>query len=181
MQVENARAKGGGLTGFALVSVVFSAMAIVVKTLMKVFEGITGSGGGGDAGDVASRPRGMTSGATKAETRRLREEVDRLRQGASGVTGGGGGGGDIQMTVNPMVKAAASSAVGNRATALSTAGAVTVELATVKPRSKVKAVITFADGMKQSIDLLCRIDTQDEVEYYENGGILPYVLRNLAA
>ena len=39
----------------------------------------------------------------------------------------------------------------------------------------------FADGGKQSIELLCRIDTQDEVDYYENGGILPYVLRNLAA
>ena len=59
---------------------------------------------------------------------------------------------------------------------------VTIEgLANVKPRSKVKAIITFADGMKQAIDLLCRIDTQDEVEYYENGGILPYVLRKLAA
>jgi len=59
---------------------------------------------------------------------------------------------------------------------------VTIEgLATVKPRSKVNAVITFADGAKQSIELLCRIDTQDEVDYYENGGILPYVLRNLTA
>jgi aconitate hydratase len=59
---------------------------------------------------------------------------------------------------------------------------VTIEgLATVKPRSKVKAVIAFADGSKQSIELLCRIDTQDEVDYYENGGILPYVLRNLTA
>ena len=54
-------------------------------------------------------------------------------------------------------------------------------LANVKPRTKVNAVITFADGGKQSIELLCRIDTQDEVDYYENGGILPYVLRNLAA
>ena len=59
---------------------------------------------------------------------------------------------------------------------------VTIEgLAAVKPRSKVNAVITFADGGKQSIELLCRIDTQDEVDYYENGGILPYVLRNLTA
>ncbi|MAM96022.1 MAG: aconitate hydratase AcnA [Parvibaculum sp.] len=59
---------------------------------------------------------------------------------------------------------------------------VTIEgLAEVKPRTKVNAVITFADGAKQSIELLCRIDTQDEVDYYENGGILPYVLRNLAA
>ena len=59
---------------------------------------------------------------------------------------------------------------------------VTIEgLADVKPRSKVTATIAFADGGKQTIDLLCRIDTQDELEYYENGGILPYVLRNLAA
>jgi aconitate hydratase len=59
---------------------------------------------------------------------------------------------------------------------------VTIEgLANVKPRSKVNAVITFADGARQSVELLCRIDTQDEVEYYEHGGILQYVLRNLAA
>ena len=54
-------------------------------------------------------------------------------------------------------------------------------LAKVKPRSKVKAVITYKDGTRKAIDLLCRIDTQDEVDYYENGGILQYVLRNLAA
>ena len=54
-------------------------------------------------------------------------------------------------------------------------------LAHVNPRTKVKAVITYKDGTRKAIELLCRIDTQDEVEYYENGGILPYVLRNLAA
>ena len=54
-------------------------------------------------------------------------------------------------------------------------------LAHVRPRTRVMAVIAFKDGAKQAIELLCRIDTQDEVEYYENGGILPYVLRNLAA
>jgi len=54
-------------------------------------------------------------------------------------------------------------------------------LAHVKPRTKVNAIISYKDGTKQVIELLCRIDTQDEVEYYENGGILPYVLRNLAA
>ena len=59
---------------------------------------------------------------------------------------------------------------------------MTIEgLAEVKPRTKGNAVITYSDGAKQSIELLCRIDTQDEVDYYENGGILPYVLRNLAA
>jgi aconitate hydratase len=29
-----------------------------------------------------------------------------------------------------------------------------------------------ADGSTESVDLLCRIDTLDEVEYYRNGGIL---------
>lgn len=42
------------------------------------------------------------------------------------------------------------------------------------------AEITFADGTKKNVPLLCRIDTLDELEYYKNGGILQYVLRNLA-
>ncbi len=59
---------------------------------------------------------------------------------------------------------------------------VTIEgLKGVKPRAKVKAVIAYADGTKKAIDLLCRIDTQDELDYYANGGILQYVLRRLAA
>ena len=49
------------------------------------------------------------------------------------------------------------------------------------PRSTVKATIDFADSRSETIDLLCRIDTQDELDYYANGGILQYVLRNLAA
>ncbi|MEQ8701074.1 MAG: aconitate hydratase, partial [Bauldia litoralis] len=44
----------------------------------------------------------------------------------------------------------------------------------------VDCTITRADGSKQDIKLLCRIDTLDEVEYYRNGGILHYVLRNMA-
>jgi aconitate hydratase len=39
--------------------------------------------------------------------------------------------------------------------------------------------ITRANGKSVTIPLLCRIDTLDEVEYYRNGGILHYVLRNL--
>jgi aconitate hydratase len=35
------------------------------------------------------------------------------------------------------------------------------------------------DGGSEEITLLCRIDTADEVAYYQNGGILQYVLRNL--
>jgi aconitate hydratase len=59
---------------------------------------------------------------------------------------------------------------------------VTIEgLATVKPRQTLTAVITAPDGRVQSVPVLCRIDTLDELEYYRNGGILHYVLRNLAA
>jgi len=50
----------------------------------------------------------------------------------------------------------------------------------MKPGMDVPAVITYADGKKMKINLLCRIDTLDELEYYRNGGILHYVLRNLA-
>ena len=54
-------------------------------------------------------------------------------------------------------------------------------LSTIKPRQKIVADITFADGRRQSVPLLCRIDTLDELDYFRNGGILHYVLRNLAA
>jgi aconitate hydratase len=50
----------------------------------------------------------------------------------------------------------------------------------LKPRMDVACRITRADGSTQDITLLCRIDTLDEVEYYRHGGILPYVIRNLA-
>ncbi len=51
----------------------------------------------------------------------------------------------------------------------------------IKPRQTMVAVITSADGTKQEVPLTCRIDTLDELEYFRNGGILPYVLRSLAA
>jgi aconitate hydratase len=43
------------------------------------------------------------------------------------------------------------------------------------------ATLTMADGQVQNVPLLCRIDTLDELDYYKNGGILHYVLRQLAA
>ena len=42
-------------------------------------------------------------------------------------------------------------------------------------------VITRADGSIVNVPVLCRIDTLDEIEYFKNGGILHYVLRQLAA
>ncbi len=54
-------------------------------------------------------------------------------------------------------------------------------LADIQPRMETTAEITFADGSTKEIPLLCRIDTLDELDYVKNGGILHYVLRNLAA
>ena len=51
----------------------------------------------------------------------------------------------------------------------------------LKPRQKLDMVITRANGRKQTVKLQSRIDTQDEVEYFQNGGILQFVLRQLAA
>ena len=51
----------------------------------------------------------------------------------------------------------------------------------IKPLMDVNCTITRKDGSSEAIQLLCRIDTADEVEYYRHGGILHYVLRNLNA
>jgi aconitate hydratase len=49
----------------------------------------------------------------------------------------------------------------------------------IKPRMDVTCTITRKDGSKVEVPLTCRIDTLDEVDYYKNGGILQYVLRNM--
>jgi aconitate hydratase len=51
----------------------------------------------------------------------------------------------------------------------------------ISPRMDLACRINRADGSSEDIELLCRIDTLDEVEYYRHGGILQYVLRNLLA
>jgi aconitate hydratase len=51
----------------------------------------------------------------------------------------------------------------------------------LKPRQKLIANITSSDRKTRKVDLICRIDTLDELEYFRNGGILHYVLRQLAA
>ncbi len=50
----------------------------------------------------------------------------------------------------------------------------------VQPLQEVLCTITYGDGSKKQITLKCRIDTAVEIEYIENGGVLHYVLRNLA-
>jgi aconitate hydratase len=62
-------------------------------------------------------------------------------------------------------------------------GAEEVSLAGVvgfKPRQIVPLMIKRPGGSVDQVDVLCRIDTENEVEYFHNGGILHYVLRGLA-
>jgi aconitate hydratase len=54
-------------------------------------------------------------------------------------------------------------------------------LTTVNPKDVLHAEITGRDGVIRKVPLVCRIDTLEELEYFRNGGILSYVLRNLAA
>ena len=49
----------------------------------------------------------------------------------------------------------------------------------INPSDKVKVEIKYASGEIKKIQTLCRIDTKNELEYYKNGGILQYVLRNM--
>ena len=49
-----------------------------------------------------------------------------------------------------------------------------------KPLSLVPCTITYADGTVKEIQLKARVDTEVEIEYLKNGGVLHYVLRNLA-
>ncbi|WP_145110855.1 aconitate hydratase AcnA [Cereibacter sediminicola] len=51
----------------------------------------------------------------------------------------------------------------------------------LKPLSLVPCTITYADGTVKTIQLKCRIDTEIEIEYVEHGGVLHYVLRDLAS
>ncbi|MPT48612.1 MAG: aconitate hydratase AcnA [Sphingobium sp.] len=54
-------------------------------------------------------------------------------------------------------------------------------VAGLKPQQDVEVKVTRKDGSSFSFTALCRIDTANEVEYFNNGGILHYVLRKLAA
>ena len=51
----------------------------------------------------------------------------------------------------------------------------------LKPLSTVPCHITYADGTTKTIQIKCRIDTEIEIEYVEHGGVLHYVLRDLAS
>ncbi|MBT4999523.1 MAG: aconitate hydratase AcnA [Tateyamaria sp.] len=67
---------------------------------------------------------------------------------------------------------------------LSLTGDETVSISgldTIKPLQEVPCIITMSDGTVKEIILKCRIDTAIEIEYVEHGGVLHYVLRNLAS
>ncbi len=53
--------------------------------------------------------------------------------------------------------------------------------AKVKPQQDLTLRITRADGKCETVPVTCRIDTPIEIDYYQHGGILPYVLRQLLA
>ncbi len=49
----------------------------------------------------------------------------------------------------------------------------------INPSDEVTIEIKYASGDSKKVKTLCRIDTKNELEYYKNGGILQYVLRNM--
>ena len=49
----------------------------------------------------------------------------------------------------------------------------------LKPGGTLNANLKYADGTEKTVTLQSRIDTANELEYYKNGGILHFVLRNL--
>ena len=49
----------------------------------------------------------------------------------------------------------------------------------IQPSDKMSVQIKYISGDIKTINTLCRIDTKNELEYYKNGGILQYVLRNM--
>jgi aconitate hydratase len=51
----------------------------------------------------------------------------------------------------------------------------------VKPRQELNLIISRADGRREEVPVICRIDTPVEINYYRHGGILPFVLRQLVS
>jgi aconitate hydratase len=53
--------------------------------------------------------------------------------------------------------------------------------ASIKPQQDLTLRVIRKDGSRQDVPVRCRIDTPIEIDYYQHGGILPYVLRQLVA
>jgi aconitate hydratase len=59
---------------------------------------------------------------------------------------------------------------------------IAIDLGTqLKPQAQAKLLITRGDGRVDTVPVTLRIDTPIEVSYYQHGGILPFVLRQLLA
>ena len=56
-----------------------------------------------------------------------------------------------------------------------------IPLTSLSPRAQLQATATDSNGKKVTFDVQIRIDTPKELEYYQHGGILPFVLRQLAS
>jgi aconitate hydratase len=54
-----------------------------------------------------------------------------------------------------------------------------LDMATLAPRRPVTVRVTSADGSRPDISATARIDTPEELVAFRNGGILPYVVRQL--
>ena len=74
---------------------------------------------------------------------------------------------------------------GTNAQTLKLAGTETFDIvgldANLKPQQDLGVRFTRANGQVETVPVTCRIDTPIEIEYYQHGGILPYVLRQLMA
>ncbi|MCS6243196.1 MAG: aconitate hydratase AcnA [Opitutus sp.] len=53
--------------------------------------------------------------------------------------------------------------------------------AAIKPQQDLTLKVTRKDGTVENVSVRCRIDTPIEIDYYQHGGILPYVLRQIIA
>jgi aconitate hydratase len=73
---------------------------------------------------------------------------------------------------------------GDTRQSLGLTGFETIDIAgvddTLQPRAILTATATGSDGTVTTFKVMARIDTPEELQYFRNGGILPYVLRNLA-
>jgi aconitate hydratase len=71
---------------------------------------------------------------------------------------------------------------GESATSLGLTGAETIDVlgvAELAPKRRLQVRATAPDGAARTFDVIARVDTPDDVDYYRHGGILPYVLRDL--
>jgi aconitate hydratase len=69
-------------------------------------------------------------------------------------------------------------------TSLAITGEETFDIAVpknIRPQQDLTLVIHRKDGTTANVQVLCRIDTPIEIDYYNGGGILPFVLRDLMA